>query len=1075
MNIGLRARVTIIIVLTFAVISVPSLYVLGRIVTVIVQDYAQNFAKQNALYTKEHMLSPVLRDLSLLQVMEGSLNIRKWINNDTDENLRILANQELENYNRELSDKFYFLVSSRTLNYHFSDKSDPVSEKFGQYTLSRDNPADNWYFKTISSTTKFNLNVAFDRVQQTTKLWINAQVRDNGAVVGVIGTGIDLGRFIKEFISSKNAGVDTVFVDKDGAIQGHEDKSLIDLNSISKDALEKHTIFNLFDTDKDRTTVRDLLNRVQSGGTDADACEVHIAGRSLVFAAAYMREIEWFDITIVDPEKSLKYNNFIPLFIVFITTSIAVLIIITKTIHRNVINPILKLVGAANKLAGGDYEVNLPPPSEDEVGELTKSFQKMMNAVQIKSETLEELVRDRSNELLEANLKLTESNQQLSANEIELRIAAAAFDSQHCMFVTDADGLIQKVNQSFTETTGYTEADAIGQSIKFLESGRHGREFYTALWDCIHQTGLWSGEIWNRKKNGEVYPVWAIFSSVKNDRGFVTHYVASFTDISTLKAAEATAEAASQAKSDFLANMSHEIRTPMNGILGMIHIVLGKEIPEDVRSDVKIIQQSSERLLRVVNDVLDFSKIEAGELSIEDTTFHLDEVVGNIEAMTRPSASNKSLKLEVLCDSDTPRHLIGDPLRVGQILLNYLNNAIKFTEHGTIIVRIGKADRTDATASSPSPDEAHAGTFLLKVSVQDTGIGLTPEQQSKLFQSFQQADASITRKYGGTGLGLAICKQLAELMGGAVGVESVAGHGSTFWFTVRLRVWKVQKHALPASSSLRAQAGEKSDLAILRGTRVLLVEDDRTNQLVATRLLEAAGMQVDTAYNGALAVAKVNAADYEIVLMDMQMPEMSGVEATRLIRAQDRFKDLPIIAMTANALRGHEEECLAAGMNDFISKPINPTRLYGIIHKWVTGAGDMVLNIPPMMADAQDDIHLPSAIEGLDIRAGLRRVAGMKDVYIKTLQSFAAVQEHVATRIIQAIEDDDITRAIREAHSLKGISGTIEAHGVCRLAAECETALTDGDLATATALAEHLKAHMTPLLAGIRSALPSEE
>jgi len=267
--------------------------------------------------------------------------------------------------------------------------------------------------------------------------------------------------------------------------------------------------------------------------------------------------------------------------------------------------------------------------------------------------------------------------------------------------------------------------------------------------------------------------------------------------------------------------------------------------------------------------------------------------------------------------------LSGDPLRISQILLNYLSNAVKFTESGSITVDV-------------SVIETNAEDLLLRFAVSDTGIGLSPEQQSKLFQAFQQAESSTTRRFGGTGLGLAIVKQMAGLMGGDVGLESTLGRGSCFWFTVKVAIPDTNE----ATDFIKKpeRGGSKSagfDHAILQGTRVLLAEDDPTNQMVAVGLLEAAGMKVDIAGDGAWAVEMVEARDYDVVLMDMHMPNMDGITATRLIREQDRLADLPIVAMTANALQSHQEHCLAAGMNDFIAKPFKPAQLYSVIQKWV--------------------------------------------------------------------------------------------------------------------------------------------
>jgi len=509
------------------------------------------------------------------------------------------------------------------------------------------------------------------------------------------------------------------------------------------------------------------------------------------------------------------------------------------------------------------------------------------------------------------------------------------------------------------------------------------------------------------------------------------------------------AEAATRAKSAFLANMSHEIRTPMNGIIGMAHLALGGNLPPDERIQVETILHSSQRLLRVLNDILDISKAESGYLSIEKIRFDVSRLLQDTVETIRGLARAKGVELALQIAPDVPPRLVGDPLRIGQVLLNYLNNAIKFTQHGKILVDLTRL-------------ETNHTEILLRFTVSDSGIGLTAEQQVGLFHPFQQADSSTTRKYGGTGLGLAIAKQLAELMGGEVGVKSQFGQGSQFWFTVRVDL----------SGAEEAVAAQAFDLTVLRGTRVLLAEDDATNQTVAVGLLKAAGMMIDVAEDGAAAVEMVKAKNYEIVLMDKQMPKMGGVEATRLIREDERFANLPIIAMTANVLRSHKEACLAAGMNDFISKPLDPDELYRLVQKWVIGSARTTqFHTAHLMAGQDRDIDLPGEIEGLDVRAGLRRLLGVKALYLKMLDGFALQQRDAGTRFRQAIAEQDIERAIREVHTLKGAAGIIEAGLVRDVAADIEAAMTDGDINSGLFKIDHLEAVLTSQISVIDAVL----
>lgn len=391
------------------------------------------------------------------------------------------------------------------------------------------------------------------------------------------------------------------------------------------------------------------------------------------------------------------------------------------------------------------------------------------------------------------------------------------------------------------------------------------------------------------------------------------------TDVLKSQREEVLARESSLAKGLFLANMSHEIRTPLNGIIGLNYLALHANTSPVVNDYLLKMQSSSKTLLGIVNDILDFSKIDAGKLELENIPFGFRDVVQSIQNMVLPQTREKKLQLLVNIDPDIPDVVYGDSLRFSQVLLNIVSNAVKFTSHGEVSVAAQVQGRTQ-------------GAISIQVSVHDTGIGMSEEQLQSLFTEFRQADCSMTRKYGGTGLGLAIAKRLVEMMEGTISVNSHPGEGTTFEFLVR---FGLPNSVTPSDLVLSTALPPVRDAINLQGIKVLLAEDNVINQIIAAEILRQQGCSVDIATDGHEAVEKVDRYSYDIVLMDIQMPNMDGFEATRRIREQKRFVDLPIIAMTAHAMQGDYDKSIAAGMQDHVTKPIDPDSLYETIRRWV--------------------------------------------------------------------------------------------------------------------------------------------
>ncbi len=668
------------------------------------------------------------------------------------------------------------------------------------------------------------------------------------------------------------------------------------------------------------------------------------------------------------------------------------------------------------------------------------------------------------------------------AEEQLRKLSLAVEQSPESIVITNLDAEIEYVNEAFIRTTGYSRAEVLGENPRILHSDRTPRPTYEGLWEALTHGRTWKGEFLNRRKDGSEYVEFAIITPIRQPDGRITHYVAVKEDITekkrigeeldrhrhhleelvatrTAELAEAkeAAETANRAKSAFLANMSHEIRTPMNAIIGLTHLMQGRVAEPEQAARLRKIDTAAGHLLSIINDILDLSKIEAGRLELEQTDFALGTVLDHVRSLIAEPARSKGLTIVVDTDA-APLWLRGDPTRLRQALLNFAGNAVKFTERGTITLRARLLEET-------------GGRFLLRFEVQDTGIGIPAENLARLFEPFEQADASTTRRYGGTGLGLAITRRLAEMMGGEVGAKSKPGHGSTFWFTARFNQGRA------VGTTLSPTPGDDVENLLRRhhaGARLLLAEDNAINREVALELLHDAGLAVETAANGVEAVARVRSNNYDLVLMDMQMPEMNGLEATRTIRALPGRETLPILALTANVFNEDRQACLEAGMNDFIAKPVDPGTLYAVLLKWLPAAAGAVGTREPEDTATTDPGERLSRIPGLDSARGLALVGGKMEKYARLLAMFADSHHGDIGHLSDRLAANDLAGVEQLAHALKGSAGNLGAMGVYSAAEALQTAIRQG-AGRDEAHRRHaiLATELSALIESIRSQLPA--
>lgn len=627
-----------------------------------------------------------------------------------------------------------------------------------------------------------------------------------------------------------------------------------------------------------------------------------------------------------------------------------------------------------------------------------------------------------------------------------LQLSRAVEQSPESIVITDLDGRIEYVNGAFARVSGYARQEVIGRNPRILASGRTPRTVYDDMWATLRSGETWHGEFHNRRKHGGEYLESATISPIVTSDGVVTHYVAVKEDIteqrrieqellayrrhleelvaartSELQEATARAEAANRAKSAFLANMSHEIRTPLNAVVGLTHLLQRDDPTPAQRKRLTKVASAAGHLLSIVNDVLDLAKIEAGRVTLDDQDFHLSAVLDHVRSMISEAARAKGLALEMDGDA-VPVWLRGDPVRLRQALLNLAGNAVKFTEAGRVALRT-------ALIGSDGDD------LRVRFEVEDTGIGIAPDVLPNLFQPFVQGDASVTRVYGGSGLGLVIAQRLAELMGGEVGVDSSPGRGTRVWFTACLRRGRETPRAV----------GDGADAVGVLAGRVLLVEDHPVNREVAEELLRGFGLHVDVAENGRVAVERAAAVRYDVVLMDVQMPVLDGLSATRELRGLPGYDRVPILAMTANVFAEDRAACMAAGMDDFVAKPVDPTALRAVLAAWLTRAVPRVaVPSPPEPADAGVAGHPWLADGRLDGHVGLGAVGGDVERYLALLRRFQLAHADDGTTLRADLAAGGPAVARQRANALRGVAEMLGVRTVAGAARTVEQAIAAG-------------------------------
>jgi len=967
-------------------------------------------------------------------------------------------------------------------------KGQQIARSFGNLGLR----GDRWWFKHFinNNNQPFFSKSYYSLTGNKPVISIFHPVVHNDTTIGILGLDInfdEIQKYIEKNLSDTN--MYAIVVDNEGIIIAHPQRQYLQEIHNIRTLVKERLIFTpdgkpVFDLNRNHKTQKLSFNWDKQISICADNAA---AGNSGYLANAKIENTNNFIfytpinfsintdngkkyvVLLIRSADSIYYKQN---FYIVLTLSISILLSIIayllckRIIEKKIINPILKLTEYMNAYQANGYsQNNIEIEENNELKYMLAAFKNMISAIEEKTlklenykKHLEDMVAERTAELQKMNKNLeTEIEEKNKAYFEILKLKTAIEQSANAVVITDIEGNIIYVNSAFEHITGYTSYEAFGKNPRILKSNKHSKEFYEKLWNTIISGNIWRGEICNKKKDGALYWEMMTITPIKNEKNEILNYLAIKEDITEekenidkLKIAMQNVERANAVKNAFLANISHEIRTPMNAIIGFTNLCsIMSELTEKQKSYIEKIQSAAFSLMQTMDNILYISRIEAGDLKLEYTDFNIDDELTQVIQKIKQEALNKKIDITFKRDPLIPKMLIGDAVRLQRVLLNLGNNAVKYTHRGSVTIEADLLQQTEEKV-------------LLRFAVIDTGEGIPISKLHNIFDYFYQVDNSTTKRHSGVGIGLTIANKIVAMMDGKLKVKSAVGKGSEFYFDIWLEKSKKTQNQESANNK---EPEKKLDFS----KNILVVDDNEINREVAYELLTAFKFKVDTAANGIEALQKIEEKKYALILMDIYMPELDGIETTIKLREKFNNEELPIIALTASIMPEEIPKLKKIGMNDVIIKPIVSKHLYKILSKYLKAnikkkEDDLSINQKDLIKKLKDIAPF------INIDIALKTLSGNTELFINILTKFYNNHCNDVEKLETAINNSDNKNAYIVIHTLKGLTANI---GAIDINNELKKIIVDKnksiDLNAAKEILSKLKTFFTDLSVALKS------